>query len=240
METIFKVETHHKKHSAAKALLFALVIITAGVIYLLKNLGIISGYTWDIIISWPMLVAVIGFLNLSGRTFFFGLILLLFGGFFLAARYYGLDINFSKVFWPSLMILGGLVIIWFSFHIFKGKGFIKSSSKQDFIEEISVFGGSEKTIISENFQGGKIINIFGGSKLDFSKSKLAEGTHNMEFVNVFGGSTLIIPADWNVKTEIASIFGGFVDKRPPCPSDSNKILHIKGVAIFGGGEIKSL
>ena len=61
----------------------------------------------------------------------------------------------------------------------------------------------------------------------------------LEMICVFGGSTLIVPADWNVKVEMFSIFGGFEDKRVTGQVDYNKTLILKGVAIFGGGEVKT-
>jgi hypothetical protein len=68
---------------------------------------------------------------------------------------------------------------------------------------------------------------------------MAEGRHQLECVNIFGGSSMIVPSDWNIVVEVVSIFGGFADKRVPTVVDPTKTLIIKGVAIFGGGEIKN-
>jgi len=56
---------------------------------------------------------------------------------------------------------------------------------------------------------------------------------------VFGGASLIIPPDWNVKSDVLNLFGGFSDKRRTSQVNNNKTLTIKGVVIFGGGELKS-
>jgi hypothetical protein len=48
-----------------------------------------------------------------------------------------------------------------------------------------------------------------------------------------------MPTDWNVKLEVFNIFGGYGDKRVRGQVDFNKTVIVKGVAIFGGGEIKS-
>ena len=52
---------------------------------------------------------------------------------------------------------------------------------------------------------------------------------------------IIIPAHWDVQTEIVSIFGGVDDKRIMKPEgiSSEKIIYLEGVNIFGGIEIKS-
>ena len=51
-----------------------------------------------------------------------------------------------------------------------------------------------------------------------------------------------IPADWKVAINVVSIFGGFDDKRyhiDNSQKDSENILLIKGVSIFGGGKIRN-
>ena len=89
------------------------------------------------------------------------------------------------------------------------------------------------------FDGGKITHIFGGSKIDFSRAKLAPGRHHLELTLIFGGTKLIIPEAWDVKVEVTSVFGGFSDKRirSIVVADTDRSLVITGSSIFGGGEI---
>ena len=68
---------------------------------------------------------------------------------------------------------------------------------------------------------------------------MEDGNHILEVVMVFGGASLIIPPDWNVKSDVLNLFGGFSDKRRTSQVNNNKTLTIKGVVIFGGGELKS-
>ncbi|HHN47374.1 MAG TPA: hypothetical protein ENN08_00275 [Bacteroidales bacterium] len=88
-------------------------------------------------------------------------------------------------------------------------------------------------------QRRKIIAIFGGSKLNMTKVVLAPGVNELEIVCVFGGVSLLVPQDWNIKVEVFNIFGGYEDKRNPALIDKDKTLVIKGVTVFGGGEVKS-
>lgn len=116
-------------------------------------------------------------------------------------------------------------------------------STSDYLDEVNVFGGSERKIYSKSFRGGKVTSIFGGSTYDLLNCELGDGKNMIDVVNIFGGSKLIIPANWKVHVEVVSIFGGFVDKRrgPAISFDENsKELYITGVAIFGGGEINSI
>jgi len=59
---------------------------------------------------------------------------------------------------------------------------------------------------------------------------------------IFGGSTIIVPRDWNVLLNVTPLFGGFSNKirrEPNLVVDQSRTLIIKGIAMFGGGEIKS-
>jgi hypothetical protein len=77
-----------------------------------------------------------------------------------------------------------------------------------------------------------------------SNVKLAAGTQYIDIFAMFGGTTLLVPEGWDIKIKVVSIFGGFSDKHRVRISDKenniNNKLVIKGLVIFGGGEIKSL
>ena len=71
-------------------------------------------------------------------------------------------------------------------------------------------------------------------------AKLSGQNTYIDIATIFGGTTIIVPSNWNVKVDILSIFGGFADKREARDTNSaDPMLYIKGVTIFGGGEIKS-
>lgn len=112
----------------------------------------------------------------------------------------------------------------------------------DYIDEVAIFGGGKKIITSDNFKGGKLTTIFGGSDLILTQSQLAEGANELEVFSMFGGWTLVVPPNWQVRNEVISIFGGISDKRmisTDTIKDNTRQLVLKGVVIFGGGEIKS-
>jgi predicted membrane protein len=222
-----------------KSLVFGLFVLGLGFAWLLHNFGIIGDRAWDVIFSWQMLLIAIGVINISNDSSRgVGWILVAVGGFFMVSEYYDLPTSFRHVFWPALLIIIGLVLIFGSGRIFRRRDFTISKG-EDFIEEVAVFGGRDRVVNSQAFRGGKIVSVFGGSKLDLTKVELAQGNVEIEIVSIFGGSTLLIPTDWNVKLEVFNIFGGYGDKRIRGQVDFNKTIVVKGVAIFGGGEIKS-
>lgn len=224
-------------------LILAVILIGAGVLLLAHNFHLLSYGLYDAIFSWPMLLIVIGIISISkqpNKTF--GLILIAVGGFFLMPKLIpGWSIHFGQLFWPAVFLGIGLLIL------FKGTSGAKpwknpEMNSSEIIDEVNVFGGTERRITTKNFRGGETVSIFGGSVLDFTESELADGKNVLEVVNIFGGSKFVIPSHWNVHVEVVAIFGGFSDKRKAIsglPHDNKKELYIKGVAIFGGGEIKS-
>ncbi|MCK4661432.1 MAG: hypothetical protein KAT68_01095 [Bacteroidales bacterium] len=235
-----------KKHKKCtdKRISFGIILITLGTVFILNNFGIIPYEYKDIIFTWQMLLIFIGTVGLLTReNKVGGIILIAIGAFFLLPDIFDLPHSFNRMFWPVILIFIGLIIIFrrgtHKFGHFTRKTVENSS---DYIDDMSIFGGGEKKIVSNNFKGGKITSVFGGSELDFSSCTLAEGNNEIDVFMVFGGSKLILPADWRIRLDVVSIFGGFSDKRksvPEKPENNNKELIIKGLAIFGGGEIKS-
>ncbi|MER3499069.1 MAG: hypothetical protein C4308_10770 [Chitinophagaceae bacterium] len=114
-----------------------------------------------------------------------------------------------------------------------------AASPEDVVDSTSVFGGTKKNIVSKNFRGGDITNIFGGAELDLTQADI-QGTAVLDLTQIFGGTKLIVPSHWRVKSEMAAIFGGIEDKRiVQNPTDPNKVLLLSGTSIFGGIEIRT-
>jgi predicted membrane protein len=225
-----------------KSMAFGLLVLGLGFTWLFHNFGWISDQAWQYIFSWQTLLIAIGLINVfndSSRGM--GWILMAIGGFFLLSDIYDLPTTFRHVFWPALLILIGLGLIFGTgrLHCRRHMRDFTISKGEDFIEEVAIFGGGDRYVDSTAFRGGKIVAVFGGSKVDLTKAELAPGPAVIEIVSIFGGSTLLIPTDWNVKLEVFNIFGGYSDKRVRGQIDFNKTIIVKGVAIFGGGEIKS-
>ena len=81
--------------------------------------------------------------------------------------------------------------------------------------------------------------MFGGSELDFTNADI-NGVAVCDFMVAFGWMELIVPSNWDVKTEMTAILGGIEDKRSNTSNtDPNKRLILKGTCMFGGVEIKS-
>ncbi len=232
----------HKRSD--KRLIVGIIILLAGVALLASNFGFLSYEIRQYVFRWEMILIGIGLISiLTSENKGFGFVLIAVGGIFYFKNVIdtNLQIDFWKLFWSFMLILMGLVIM-FHHHKSHKKMHTFAKSSADVLDEVTVFGGSEKIINSDNFQGGKLTSIFGGQKLIFSKAKLSSGQNMLELFAIFGGFELVVPEDWDVKVKITPIFGGFVDKRFSRPSSdqkSDKELLIFGTVIFGGGELKS-
>lgn len=185
------------------------------------------------------------------------LVLILVGGAFLIKEL-NPELSIGRYIWPVLLIVVG------AFLIFRPRkkcftpegGFSKRSggvsegttildeeeswSQDDFIDVTAIFGGSKKNMLSKDFKGGDIVNIFGGTELNLSQADI-RGRVELEITTIFGGTKLIVPSNWEVKSETVTIFGGLEDKRPlqPGTASPEKILVLRGTVLFGGIEIKS-
>ncbi|MEI7595037.1 MAG: DUF5668 domain-containing protein [Bacteroidota bacterium] len=235
---------NNKPNHKSKRIVFGLFVIIVGILLMMRNLEILNPFWCDIIFSWEMLLIAIGFVNIFKKDSTVGIIIMLIGAFFLLNNFFELPWNVKAVFWPFILILIGVGMLFKSnrrHSCRREKCSSSSISSDDFFKDVAIFGGSERNIVSKKFKGGKTIAVFGGSTFDMTQSELSDETNVIESIMIMGGSKFIVPSDWNVKIEVVSVFGGFDDKRvinKPV-SDSNKWLVIKGLAIFGGGEIKS-
>lgn len=113
-------------------------------------------------------------------------------------------------------------------------------SGDDYIDTVSIFGGVNKTILSKQFRGGDIVNIFGGAELDFTQADI-NGRIIIDITQIFGGTKIIVPSNWQVVSDLAAVFASVDDKRIRSTASvgSEKVLVLKGVSIFAGVDIRS-
>ena len=117
----------------------------------------------------------------------------------------------------------------------------ETSSTDDTIDFTTFMGSVKKNILSKNFKGGEVSNVFGGTELNLSQADI-ETTATLDLTNVFGGTRLIVPANWEIKSELVSVMGSIEDKRPMqsnVNSEAEKILILRGNTFMGGIEIKN-
>ena len=234
-------------NSIDKRITFGVILIFIGGLFLLNTFDILDFRVSKIIFSGPFILFMVGILLLiNSNKKALGSIFAGVGLIWLLPRIFP-EVNFN--YGPGLVIpvllicLGIYIILKHSQKKTTDEKWTMENIKKDMVDDVSVFGGGNKVISSDNFRGGSITAIFGGSEIDLTNCKLAEGTNILDVVAIFGGTTIIVPRDWNVQLNITPLFGGFSNKTSKIPGieiDKSKILIVKGLAIFGGGEVKTV
>ena len=242
------------------------IIVVIGSLLLVDNMGLnLPNWLWH----WSNILIVIGLFigikhNFKNNAWF---ILVLIGSFFTLKEVFDHDINFGKIVFPAMLVVLGLYILFkpkgsYS-HRAKWKKFgqeepytpyteassdqpqpasteQKKTSSSDYLDSVNVFGGSHQAIYSKNFKGGEITAVFGGCDVNLTQADF-EGEIVIDVTAVFGGAKIIIPPGWEVKSEVTAIFGGLDDKRSiqPVTDGKHRLVIIKGLAMFGGVDIRN-
>ncbi|HUI54439.1 MAG TPA: DUF5668 domain-containing protein [Bryobacteraceae bacterium] len=231
-----------------------LILVGIGVLFLLGNLHIVRAIDW--FEYWPVILIAVGLVQLVdscsslGRVW--GGILLGVGGLFLADNLGYLPFSVGDL-WPLILIAVGLMLLfertwgvrtwggrwfrdWNSWHTFGGS----KAYTGDVLHEVSIFGGSRRTVAAQDFKGGRISSIFGGVVLDLTPAHIAGDSAVLDVAAVYGGVSIRIPTTWNAEVRGAGIFGGFSDRTDhPRPGPEVKRLIVRGAGIFGGVTIKN-
>ena len=234
-----------KQNGLDKRIVLGAVLIFLGGVFLLSSLNILDFHIGRVIFSWPFVMLVIGlFILVNTSKKLTGGLLTGLGVFFLIPRIYPPIEYDSGIVIPVLLILFGIYIIFkkrkSSFAESLGEG--DEAINKDKIDDVAILGGGTKLISSDNFKGGNITAIFGGSEINLMNCNLAPGDNVIDVLTIFGGTTIIVPKEWNIVVNVTSILGGFSNKsvrNPAVAIDHSRTLHIKGLAMFGGGEIKT-
>jgi len=231
----------HEHQSPNSRVLIGVILVLAGLALVIRNTGFFPDFIDHVIFSWPMLLVTIGLVMTLGSTEkTAGIIVMAVGGFFMIPLIFRETFHMS-MFWPSIFIIIGIIFI-----VTKRRGWGSVTStgleSDDYVDYVTIFSGSERQVISQNFKGGKMSAVFGGVDIDLTKAKLAPGRNVLEVAAVFGGVGIIVPDDWFVTIEVTPVLGGFSDSRRLAPGmnfDRTSQLVIKGAVVFGGGEVKN-
>ena len=240
-----------------------LILVIVGAALLLRNTGFFMP-NW--LFSWPMILILVGIYtgfknNFRNNSWF---IITAVGGFFLVSKFIP-SLSLEPMFWPLVIIGLGIIFIvkprvnrmdfryknpegdeWKSTGttetgVQQGQVDAVFADRSDYLVVESVFSGVNRNVVSKDFRGGHVTSVFGGAKIDLSQADI-KGPVVIKLDVVFGGIKLIIPPHWAVQNEINGAFHGVDDKRnfnPSAAINPDKVLVLRGSAVFGGVEIRS-
>jgi predicted membrane protein len=152
--------------------------------------------------------------------------------------------------WPIAIIAVGVMVMWSSLQARKLSTFVgkitaePQGDPRTTLNEVAVFGGIERRINSQDFQGGNINAIFGSVELDMRDATIIQDEVILEINSVFGSVELRVPDAWQISSRGQAAFGSFEDdtknyrtENPPSPT--RKLLILTGAAVFGSVQIKN-
>lgn len=209
-----------------------LVIIGGG--FLLDQMGVVDFgpilATW-----WPLILILIGVIQLASRSVpaLAGVFVVVLGVLFQVDRLGIVNINIGQLVWPLILIAAG------GFLLLNRSRRLPMTHSDDRLDSFTMFGGLDRRVDSQAFQGGNATAIFGGTEIDLRDAKLAPGGAELDLVAAFGGIELMVPETWKVRISGMPIFGGWSNKarlREDAPADL-PVLHIRCFVAFGGIEV---
>lgn len=208
------------------------MIVALGGILLAHNLGIINFDTWGLFwgVFWGGLFLAAGITALFNRgALVWGLVLCAVGVSIMLGAFGVVDINFWKIFWPLVLVVVGLGVL-FKVSPAKSK---ESADKSN--EKVAIFYG-EDARPKGDYDGGSLSVVFGGVNLDLRQAKVKDGAV-IEIFTFCGGIEINMPSDVIVQNEVRGIFGDSEDKTVP-DAKAKKTVILRGECILGGLEIK--
>jgi predicted membrane protein len=223
---------------------FGIGAILLGLVFLANNFGIFDYEIRRYLFRWEVILMALGVFFIVARgNRSTGIILLVIGAVFYLSDFLHYDFSFWQIFWPALLILAGVMIIFR--HRLDRDGIGRNQLTDDnVVDELAIFGGGDRIVSSQHFQGGRVTCIFGGLNYNLLKAKLAPGENYIDVFCMFGGMNLVIPENWNVKIRVTSIFGGFNDKsasgHPSHLLKTNRNSSLRGLRSLGEAKLRAI
>ena len=236
---------------------FALMLIAAGALLFLDNLGILP--IEDIRAYWPIWCVIWGVWVLdrwrnpvaiiwAAALIFCGILLIL-------GNLHILHVT-GGVFWPVVLIAGGATMLVRPLHPRDWQEYVRRfqehqrpfTRRESFfgsrLRESVVFQSINRRVDTQQFEGGKLEAVFGSIDLDLSGASISSPDRRaqLEATAVFGGIEIIVPRSWKVVMKSTAVFGGCDDQTvPPRPEPGLDpvTLVVTGGAVFGGVEIRN-
>ena len=215
-----------------------LLIVAFGLLLTAGNLGWLDRrQVLELIRYWPLAISAIGvaqILNGESRSNrIFGGILVFVGLWLTAEQVYAFRIHVFR-WWPLLLVLGG---IWLISRAWDPEAAVPGTPGPGG-SEFAFWSGVKRRIASPEFKRADLTAVMGGIEMDLRQAGTAAGEATIDVFVMWGGIEIIVPPDWAVDNHIVPIMGGVVDKSTGTQAAAHR-LHLKGMVLMGGVEIKT-
>lgn len=225
-------------------LLVGLWIIAIGLIFLAGNLGLIDSH-YALRLFWPIIFLLLGIGMVSQPTSRrrqrWGWVFIIIGGWMLADKIGWIGLGLWDLFFPlALLTLGGM-LVW---RALRGPSLAEippemGDERSEFVRSFAVMSATELRPVSRPFRGADLSAVMAGVKLDLIDARMEGDTAIIEVFAFWGGIEIYVPKEWTVTSKVATVMGGFIDKRRPTSTPATKTLVITGSVIMSGIEVKN-
>lgn len=186
---------------------------------------------------WPLAIIAIGVVQLAGRPrpWLGAGIVVAIGVLLQLSQLDVLPGDTWDVLWPSILIAIGL---WLVAGRLRRRAI--PASPDATVNLFAVLGEANSASSSQAFTGGTVMAVLGGARLDLRGARPAPGGAEVEASVLFGGADILVPPGWDVQVSGLPILGGIDDKtrHDAPPTEGAPRLYVKGLALFGGVEVK--
>ena len=214
-------------------LFLGLLLVAIGGTALLGRLGVVGIDLGELVSTWwPMLIVLVGIAALVSvpRAWMGPALIILVGAVLQLDRLDLIAVSFWDIFWPSLLLLVGLVLVT---RYARGPG-----DDRNTVNSTVMWWGSNPRTASQDFKGGSLTAVMGGIEADLRAAGI-QGRAEVSALVFWAGIEIKVPPTWRVTVRGLPILGGWEDKTvvPLDPNAPELIVHV--TAIMGGVEIKN-
>jgi len=223
-------------------LVVGISVIAFGLLYLAGNLDLIDTRA-PLRYFWPAVFAAIGIAMLIAPTVRadgrmvdkrWAYVWLFLSLWLFAYQFHWIDFGFWDLAVPLvLLFVGGRLV---------QKALQDPTSDQPSGEQSRIYAflsGSEMRTFTQPVKDMEVVAILSGVKLDLATAQVDGDKASLQVTAVMGGVEIYAPSDWNIVSDVMPILGAFVDKRRPTSTVPTKTLHIGGLVLMGGVEVKN-
>lgn len=218
-------------------ILLGLALLTVGFLLIIDQAGWMDS---DEVISewWPLIIIALGIVQIvSERRLNIGtLVVTLVGVILLLISLDVIPGNVAALLLPLALMLAG---IW----VLLGRSVPSRYEREDTVRSITAFGGADIVQGSEQFAGGTIVQLFGGTTLDLRQARLASEGASIDALAAFGGIDIIVPRGWRIAMSGIPLFGGYSIPTEEATGNATQgqtvpLLSINVLVAFGGIDVK--
>jgi len=187
---------------------------------------------WTLIIIIPMVISIFksGFHAFNTTALFIGIVLLL-----SEIEVLPEDTIYQLIVPIIFLVIGFQIIFKGAFRRKIPKAIFQDHSKT-IKDYVAIFGGQERKINNEVFEGGNVSAVFGGVELDLRDAIINQDVV-INITSAFGGVEIYLPSNVRVSISSIPIFGAVSNKTLNLAADGDPTVYINATCIFGGVDI---